>query len=862
MTTLLSKDHPITEKGMMEFQPFGKEPDGTPIRDISGVVIRALVEYLEESVSRMHGQEAGLRAVADLVQQLNKRIPDRAYHVSADFLKNPWNSFSNEFGVFLTQFCWDISGDPQFQFNMGREKAISPVIQVLGRPFSVPQIYKMSAYFSQRFAKDAFYTEAVQVSNGAAIIQMRFSDRALRQFGPYLRACAAMYCLAHKGYFAGVPEKFHHLPPATVKDRRCIAEGDDCCEWEVTWSVKERGGPLRRVIVSLARRVLRKDIEEQQRVMEEQIRTLDTRHVELQEANVRQQQITAELQWRVDQLTTLHETGLVFVSTLDREALVERVLQSITHKLNYDRAMITFFDHDRRVAHDIRVRGVSDDIAAFARSLEIPVTDPDSVEGTVLLKGEPVLVSDIHEMWDRLHPLNQRLAAMVQAKSLVSVPLKVKDAVLGSLTVDRTGEHRLTQDDLDLMGTVASQVAIALDNTNAYRRIEELIAGLEAKVRERTADLERANERLRELDRLKSEFLAHVSHELRTPLTSIKGYAENMLEGLAGQLSEKQEQYLTRIRVNGTRLGRMISDLLDRSRIEAGKIELALGEVALPALAAEVVDQLRVLAQTKRQLLQLECSEADVTVWADADRLNQILTNLIDNAIKYTPDGGTVTVRVTREGSHTAQVSVIDTGEGIPPDALPKLFDPFFRISRQRTSPVKGLGLGLSIVKVLVELHGGTITVRSEEGKGTEFSVRLPARRTLERRPDRGSQSGRRLLVVDDDPDIRQLLNDRLRAAGYDVQTAADGRGALAALQEATFDGLILDIGMPDIDGLAILRQVRDRHPMMPVVMITAAEARERAALAMEAGAQAYLLKPFDVAQLKQVLEQWVGPAR
>jgi signal transduction histidine kinase/ActR/RegA family two-component response regulator len=862
MMTLLSKDHPITEKGMMEFQPFGNEPDGRPIRDISGAVIRALVEHLEESVGRERGEEAGRQAVENLVQRLNERIPDRAFHVTADFLKNIWNSFSSEFTVFLTQLCWDISCDTRFSFKMGREKAISPVIQVLGRPFSVSQIYKMSAYFSERFANGGFHSEAVQVAADTAIIQMRLSDRALRQFGPYVRACAFMYCDAHKGYLSAVPEKFHGLPPASVKDRHCIAEGEDFCEWEVTWSVKQRGGPLRRLIVPAARRILHQELEERETLMEEQIRTLDSRHVELQETHVRQQQFTADLQRRVDQLTALHETGLAFVSTLDREALIERVLQSITQKLNYDRAMITFFDPERKVAHDFRIRGVSDEVAAFARSLEIPVSDPDSVEGTVLLKGEPTLIGDIQEVKNRLHPLYQRLEEMVHAKSVVAVPLKIKGTVLGALTVDRAREHRLTQDDVDLLATVASQVAIALDNTHAYRRIEELIAGLEAKVRERTAELEQANERLRELDRLKSEFLAHVSHELRTPLTSIKGYAENMLDGLGGRLSEKQEHYLTRIRSNGVRLERMISDLLDRSRIESGKIELALAEVALPAVAAEVVEQLRVLAENKRQRLQLECSAPDVTVWADADRLSQILTNLLDNAIKYTPEQGTVTVRIARESSHTTNVSVIDTGEGIPPDALPKLFDRFFRISRLRSSPVKGLGLGLSIVKDLVELHGGTIAVRSEEGKGTEFTVTLPIRSAAEPKVVHPPQAGRCILVIDDDPDVRQLLNDRLRTAGYDVRVAVDGREALAALDETPFDGVLLDIGLPDTTGVAILRQIRERHPAMPVVMITAAQARERAALAMEAGAQACLRKPFDVAQLTQVIEQWVGPAR
>ncbi|MEK6617314.1 MAG: histidine kinase dimerization/phospho-acceptor domain-containing protein, partial [Nitrospirota bacterium] len=222
---------------------------------------------------------------------------------------------------------------------------------------------------------------------------------------------------------------------------------------------------------------------------------------------------------------------------------------------------------------------------------------------------------------DRLHPLNQQLVNAINAKSIIAVPLKVKDRIIGSLTVDRTQEHCLTQDDLDLVVTMANQVAIALDNTEAYRQIEALNLGLEARVRERTAQMEAANEQLQQMDRLKSQFLAHVSHELRTPLTSIKGFSENMLEEVAGPLSEKQKQYLTRIKENGTRLARMITALLDRSRIEAGKLELLLEEVALVALASEVVEQLRPLALGKRQRLQFECREKDLTVWADADRV-------------------------------------------------------------------------------------------------------------------------------------------------------------------------------------------------------------------------------------------------
>ena len=725
MSTFLSKDHPITEKGMMEFQPFGKERDGTAIRDISGVVIRALVEYLEESESQRHGQEAGRRAVEELVRRLNERIPERAFYVTEGFIKNTWNSYSNEFGVFLTQFCWDISGDSQFQFNMAREKAISPVIQVLGRPLSVPQIYKMSAYFAQRFAKDSFYTEAVEVSEGAAIIQMRLSDRALRQFGPYLRSCAEMYCTAHKGYFAGVPEKFHNMSPATVEDRRCIAEGDDYCEWVVTWSENERGGPLRRGAVSVARRIIRSEIEQKERVVAEQIRTLDARHVELQEAYVQQQQTTAELKRLVDELTILHETGLVFTSILDPEALLDKVLHTIVYKLRYDRAMITFFDRARLVSHDARVLGVSPEIAEFARKMEIPVTDSESVEGTVLLKGEPVLLNDIQQAWDRLHPFNQQLAQAVQAKSVISVPLKVKNEVLGALTVDRTGEHLLTQDDLKLIGTLASQVAIALDNARAYQQLGQLTQTLEQRVQHRTQLLLEANRRLQELDKLKSDFVSTVSHELRTPMTSIKGYVDNILDGLTGALTERQSYYLNRVKSNVERLTRMINELLDLSRIEAGKVDLNLGNVRMREFVSEVVEGFQGMAQEKGLTLRTHQPDELPVIRCDRDKLHQVLTNLIQNAIKFTPKGGEIRVEANAHDGGFVLVSVSDTGCGIPPHELDRVFDRFYRVESVSAEEC-GSGLGLPIAKSLVELHGGRIWAESTPGQGSRFYFTVP----------------------------------------------------------------------------------------------------------------------------------------
>ncbi len=843
--TLLSNEHRITEKGMMEFQPFGTEPDGTVIRDLSGVVIRADVEYLEDYVCRREGAEAGRRAVAEFVQRLNERIGDPAYHVTEEFLRNPWNSYSAEFAAFCGETGIAISEDPQFLFNMARQKAISPIITTLGKPFSVPQIYRMSAYFAQRYAKDSFYTEAVQVSGNSATIQMRFSERTYRQFGPYRRACAEHWCNAHRGYFVGVPEMFHALPDATVIDQRCIAKGDERCEWEVAWSAEARGWWP--VMKGGARRRFGKEIEQRQQIIEQQAKSLDEWFEELKSAYAQQQQLSAELQRRVDQLTTLRETGLLFTSTLDREALIATVLQTIVDKLHYDRAMLTLYDRTRQVSYDARIMGVSDEVAAHARSLEIPVTDPNTIEGTVLVRGEPILVTDINQVWDRLHPLNRQLATMAKVKSLISVPLKVKNEIIGSITADRTREAPLTQDDLSLLGTMASEVAIALDNTNAYRKIEELNIGLEAKVRERTASLE--------------QFLARVSHDLRTPLTGITGFAENMLAGLVGPLTEKQQQYLTRIIANGGRLGRLVDDLLDLL-VDPDQIKLELREVSLPSVVLDMVEQARPLALAKRQQLEVQCVDEALTVWADADRLSRVVANLVDNAIKYTGQGGSVLVKAEADDLLFARVSVIDTGEGVPAQALSKIFDSSFRIDRPGKSHVKSHRIGLSIVKDLVERHGGTITVRSELGKGSEFSFTVPRRLTLEKRSAPPPTEARRLLVADDDPDIRQLLSDRLTSEGYVVQTATDGREALLAIRSQKFDALIADINMPEVSGLEVLRKVREEQPSLPVIIITAAEARERALAAVQAGAQAYLLKPFDAGQLKQMVEQWVGPAR
>ena len=251
--------------------------------------------------------------------------------------------------------------------------------------------------------------------------------------------------------------------------------------------------------------------------------------------------------------------------------------------------------------------------------------------------------------------------------------------------------------------------------------------GLERKVAERTRDLAVANERLEELDRLKSDFVSNVSHELRTPLTAIKGAVDLVLREVAGPLTEKQIHYLTRVRSNTQHLAGLINDLLDLSKIESGKIEMKSSRVSLGGLVHDVVETLRPIAVEKAIALDATIPEPSIMVWADRDKINQVLMNLIGNAIKFTPAQGSVTVSASSEGNQRVQVSVSDTGPGVSRNEKEKIFDRFYQIAEVGGAKPKGTGLGLAICKALVELHGGRIWVESEPNRGSIFSFTLPA---------------------------------------------------------------------------------------------------------------------------------------
>ncbi|MGH7845764.1 MAG: sensor histidine kinase [Candidatus Binatia bacterium] len=308
--------------------------------------------------------------------------------------------------------------------------------------------------------------------------------------------------------------------------------------------------------------------------------------------------------------------------------------------------------------------------------------------------------------------------------------LFVARRIVRPLEALRKGVERIGGGDMNLRLDVKTgdEIEVLAEEFNKMTaHLREAYSGLEQKVAERTQELSIANKRLKELDRLKSDFVSNVSHELRTPLTAIKGSVDLLLRKVPGSLNEKQTQYLTWVSANTQNLATLIDDLLDLSKIEAGKIELKATRVSLGGLIHEVVETLRPVAMEKSVVLEVESSESSILVWADRDKVTQILMNVIGNAIKFTPSSGKVTVSTANDGFKWVQVSVNDTGPGFPPEETQKIFEKFYQVAANGKQKPKGTGLGLAITKALVELHGGRIWVESEVKRGSRFSFTLPA---------------------------------------------------------------------------------------------------------------------------------------
>jgi PAS domain S-box-containing protein len=467
----------------------------------------------------------------------------------------------------------------------------------------------------------------------------------------------------------------------------------------------------------------------------------------------------------------------------------------------------------------------------------------DSLAGYALRTRAPVVIDDL-QAETRFRATS--LPGAPGAVSGVTVVIPTRAQPYGLLSVYTTAARTFTRDDVNFLQSIANILAAALERTRADAERADLLQ------RERAArtDAEAAS-------RAKDEFLAMLGHELRNPLAAIANASQVLEEGVGADAPEGR--LIAIVARQAQHLSRMVGDLLDVSRVSSGKINLSPEFVDLRDVAERAVAAFREAGRVARH--DLSVSVQSVVVRGDPTRLEQIVWNLLDNALKYTPPGGQVHLGVSRDEEGVATLRVRDTGVGIAPELLPHIFDLFVQGRRSIDRAEGGLGLGLTLVRRLVEFHGGTVMASSDgAGKGSEFIVRVPAvMGSSARAPHEGGASPprpQRILVVEDNADAREALVLLLESWGHQVTQAADGLSGLEVARSAPPDVALIDVGLPGIDGYALARELRGVPDCAAVRLIaltgySRAQDRERG---RAAGFDTYLVKPVDPGQLRVVL--------
>jgi signal transduction histidine kinase/DNA-binding response OmpR family regulator len=426
-------------------------------------------------------------------------------------------------------------------------------------------------------------------------------------------------------------------------------------------------------------------------------------------------------------------------------------------------------------------------------------------------------------------------------RTIAALPLLRGDEVIGVLAVARTEMRPFTDREKALLLTFADQAVIAIENARLFQELQQ-----------KTIELEAASQH-------KSEFLANMSHELRTPLNAINGFSEVLLERMFGELNEKQDEYLNDILSSGKHLLALINDILDLSKVEAGRMELDLGTLSLPEALDHSLTMIKERASRHGIALGLEVEPGLDVIEADERKVKQILFNLLSNAVKFTPDGGRVEVKARQTEDRWVEVAVSDTGVGIAPEEQEQIFEEFRQAGTTADRAHEGTGLGLTLTKKFVELHGGRIRVESAVGEGSTFTFTMPARRTepatpapeqaVTSEPSSLPESvstnghGRVALLVEDDPHSVDLLTLYLEGAGFQVEVARDGAAGLELARRLRPAAIVLDILLPRIDGWDVLMQAKADPDLrdIPVIVVSMLDERGKG---FALGAADYLVKP------------------
>ena len=499
-------------------------------------------------------------------------------------------------------------------------------------------------------------------------------------------------------------------------------------------------------------------------------------------------------------------------------------------------------------------------VAAHHRRSPRPLDRNASLNARAILDRSVVHVEDVKRD-PRVGPDSLRLAHEVGYQTLLVVPMYQDDVPLGSIAVSRRERRPFSEKEIALLQTFADQAVIAIENARLFRALQE-----------KTQQLEVAS-------RHKSIFLANMSHEFRTPMHAIIGCSEILLDPSLPVTEQERPQFLRDILASGRHLLALINEVLDLSRIEVGRLDLRIEPTAVREVLDTVHGTMRLLAAKKHIQLDLECAEGMGLVPMDAVRVRQALLNLVGNALKFTPEGGHVWVRgFLSHPDGGLRIEVEDTGPGIPAEEHERIFVEF------QQAPVvhaagrpEGAGLGLTLARRFVEMHGGRLWVESEVGRGSTFIVTLPVDAgpgtpavdagagpagsavgaSARERPGRGQ----RILLVEDDPINRRQVAFLLRASGYDVCAVGSAPDAFTAAAERRPALILMDIQLPGMDGLTATRHLK-AHPAtceIPVVVLTANAMNEDAVKAREAGCDGNVTKPFEQARLLEEVRRAIA---
>jgi PAS domain S-box-containing protein len=569
----------------------------------------------------------------------------------------------------------------------------------------------------------------------------------------------------------------------------------------------------------------------------------------------------------------LAKAGAVLVSSLDYQATLAAVAQLAVPTLA-DWCGIDVIESAGSALRQVAVAHVDPSKVQYARELgERYPPDPHAATGApnVIRTGKSELYSEIPSALLEASARDAehlRVIRELRLESAMVVPLRTPRRTLGAMSFIYAGSsRRYGVADLAFAEDFARRAATAIENALVLREAEQ------ARAQERLLRGEAES-----ASRAKDEFLATVSHELRTPLNAILGWTVILRDR---KPDAEIERGLAVIERNARAQAKLIEDVLDVSRIISGKLALNMTETNVAEAIATAVETAMPAANLKDVAIVAETGDEDVSIVADPDRLQQIVWNLLSNAVKFTPKGGRVSVRTFRDGTDVC-IQVSDTGEGIRPDALPFLFEPFQQADASTTRRHGGLGLGLAIVRQLVSAHGGTVNAHSEgSGQGATFVVYLPMHALVPAigKPSRSPSAlaegtaqgdrtplrleGLRLLAVDDERDSRAMVMEVLRAAGAEVSEASSVAEALETFARLRPDLTISDIGMPGEDGYSLIRKLRalpaELGGATPAVALTAYARSEDVQRAVSAGYQAHLAKPVEPMQLVSLVANLCG---